>query len=322
MKKKILALTLTAALALSSTSAFAATTNCTKVNYTNYDFNSILKNYTNNSCVTQYKLTVNGKTVDLNTVDWNTVLNTNTNTAVKAQPVAAKPVVTQPVATKPAVTKPVATKPAATQPVAAKPVVTQPVATKPAATQPVAAKPVVTQPVATKPAATQPVAAKPVVTQPVATKPAATQPVTTAPAATAPTSNTTVSSSNLTYEQKVVELVNIERQKVGLSALTLDSAISNVARTKSKDMATNNYFAHQSPTYGSAGDMLTRFGIKWSAWGENIASGQRTPEAVVTAWMNSAGHRANILSANFSKIGVGYATNSNGTPYWTQMFTN
>jgi len=294
MKKKVLALTLTAALALSSTSAFAATTtNCTKV--TNYDFNSILKNYTNNSCVTQYKLTVNGKTVDLNTVDWNTVLNTNTTTAVKVQPVAAKPVVTQPAAAKPAVTKPAVTKPA------------------------------VTQPVATKPAATQPVAAKPVVTQPVATKPAATQPVTTAPAATqptAPTSNTTVSSSNLTYEQKVVELVNIERQKVGLSALTLDSAISNVARTKSKDMATNNYFAHQSPTYGSAGDMLTRFGIKWSAWGENIASGQRTPEAVVTAWMNSAGHRANILSSNFSKIGVGYATNSNGTPYWTQMFTN
>jgi len=85
-------------------------------------------------------------------------------------------------------------------------------------------------------------------------------------------------------------------------------------------MASNNYFAHQSPTYGSAGDMLKQSGINWSAWGENIASGQRTPEAVVTAWMNSEGHRANILSPNFSKIGVGYATNSNGTPYWTQMF--
>lgn len=261
MKMKILALTLTAALALSSTSAFAATTNCINVN--NNDVKVLLKNFTSNSNVKQYKLTINGKTVDLNTVDWNAVLNKNTTTTVKAQP-------------------------------------------------------------AVKPAATQPAAAKPVATQPVATTPAATQPATTAPAATkptAPTSNTTVSSSNLTYEQKVVELVNIERQKVGLPALTLDSAISNVARTKSKDMATNNYFAHQSPTYGSAGDMLTRFGIKWSAWGENIASGQRTPEAVVTAWMNSAGHRANILSANFSKIGVGYATNSNGTPYWTQMFT-
>jgi uncharacterized YkwD family protein len=134
------------------------------------------------------------------------------------------------------------------------------------------------------------------------------------------TTSTTTASSNLNYEQKVVELVNIERQKNGLSALALDSSVSNVARTKSKDMAANNYFAHQSPTYGSAGDMLKQSGINWSAWGENIASGQRTPEAVVTAWMNSEGHRANILSSNFSKIGVGYATNSNGTPYWTQMF--
>ena len=122
------------------------------------------------------------------------------------------------------------------------------------------------------------------------------------------------------YEQKVAELVNIERQKNGLAPLTLDSAISNVARIKSKDMSDNNYFAHQSPNYGSAGDMLTQFGIKWSAWGENIAAGQRTPEEVVNAWMNSEGHRANILSPNFSKIGVGYV--NNGRPNWTQMFTN
>lgn len=134
--------------------------------------------------------------------------------------------------------------------------------------------------------------------------------------------NTTVSSSNLTYEQKVVELVNIERQKAGLQTLKMDSAISNVARTKSKDMAVNNYFAHQSPTYGSAGDMLKKFGISWSAWGENIAAGQQTPEIVVNAWMNSPGHRANILSSNFNKIGVGYVTNSSGRPYWTQIFTN
>jgi len=102
----------------------------------------------------------------------------------------------------------------------------------------------------------------------------------------------------------------------------MDSAISNVARAKSKDMAVNNYFAHQSPTYGSAGDMLRQFGISWRAWGENIAAGQGTPEAVVNAWMNSSGHRANILSSNFSKIGVGYVTSSSGRPYWTQIFTD
>lgn len=129
-------------------------------------------------------------------------------------------------------------------------------------------------------------------------------------------------SSNVSYEERVAQLVNIEREKNGLQPLTFDSSISNVARAKSKDMADNNYFAHQSPTYGSAGDMLRNFGINWSAWGENIASGQDTPEEVVNAWMNSEGHRANILSPNFGKIGVGYVTGTNGTPYWTQMFTN
>jgi uncharacterized YkwD family protein len=295
MKKKIIALTLTAALALSSTSAFAATTTDCE-NTFNYDLSSLLKGITSNSNVKQYKLTVNGQEMDLNSIDWNTVFNKTT--AVQ------KPASTEQTTTAPAA-KPAAPKPAATAPTVSKPAVTTPVVTKPAT-------PVVTQPSA--PVVTQP-APKPAVTTPVATK--------TAPStATTTPSNTTVSSSNLTYEQKVAELVNIERQKAGLSALTFDQSVSNVARTKSKDMAANNYFAHQSPTYGSAGDMLTRFGIKWSAWGENIASGQRTPEAVVTAWMNSSGHRANILSANFSKIGVGYAVNSNGTPYWTQIFTN
>lgn len=132
--------------------------------------------------------------------------------------------------------------------------------------------------------------------------------------------NTTSAPITSNYEQKVAELVNIERQKNGLAPLTLDSAISKVARIKSKDMSDNNYFAHQSPTYGSAGDMLKQYGINWSAWGENIAAGQRTPEEVVNAWMNSEGHRANILSPNFSKIGVGYV--NNGRPNWTQMFTN
>ncbi len=148
------------------------------------------------------------------------------------------------------------------------------------------------------------------------------QPAENSQAETRQASNSSAQSSNSSYEQRVVQLVNVEREKNGLNPLVLDSSISNVARAKSKDMADNNYFAHQSPTYGSAGDMLRNFGINWSAWGENIASGQNTPEQVVNAWMNSEGHRANILSTNFGKIGVGYVTDSNGTPYWTQMFTN
>ncbi len=237
MKKKVLALTLSAALALSATPAFAAETNCTKV-ANKYDFNNLLQKYASQceNLKAKDKVTVNG-----NTIDWQSLLNKKINkTEVNKDNTAT----TQP-------DKEVTETPAP-------------------------------------------------------------------PVKGTGSSNTAVSS----YEQKVVELVNVERQKAGLSSLTLDSNISNVARTKSKDMADNNYFAHQSPTYGSAGDMLRKSGINWSAWGENIASGQRTPEAVVTAWMNSPGHKANIMSTNFSKIGVGYVTNSNGTPYWTQMFTN
>lgn len=122
-------------------------------------------------------------------------------------------------------------------------------------------------------------------------------------------------------EKEVVRLVNVERQKNGLNPLELDAELSRVARIKSQDMATKGYFSHTSPTYGSPFDMMKQFGIKYSAAGENIAMGQPSAEAVVKAWMNSEGHRANILSKNFTKIGVGYYKGSNGSPYWTQMFT-
>ena len=121
-------------------------------------------------------------------------------------------------------------------------------------------------------------------------------------------------------EKEVVRLVNVERQKNGLSPLVLDADLSKVARAKSQDMSTNRYFSHTSPTYGSPFEMMKKFGIKYSSAGENIAMGQPTAEAVVKAWMNSDGHRANILSKNFTKIGVGYFKGSNGSPYWTQMF--
>jgi uncharacterized YkwD family protein len=123
-------------------------------------------------------------------------------------------------------------------------------------------------------------------------------------------------------KKKVVQLVNAERQKAGLDALYIDSKISDVARVKSKDMADLNYFDHYSPTYGMANNMLLRFGITYSFWGENIAMGQDTPEIVVSEWMNSPSHRANILSSNFTFIGVGYYVDTDGTPYWTQLFTS
>ena len=119
------------------------------------------------------------------------------------------------------------------------------------------------------------------------------------------------------FESEVVRLVNVERSKNGLSALTENWELSRVARYKSKDMHDRNYFSHTSPTYGSPFDMMKNFGISYRAAGENIAKGYTTPQAVVNGWMNSEGHRANILNASFKQIGVGYYADGN---YWTQMF--
>lgn len=119
------------------------------------------------------------------------------------------------------------------------------------------------------------------------------------------------------YEKKVVELVNAERAKYGLSPLTLSAELCAGARVKSQDMAQNNYFSHNSPTYGSPFDMMKQFGITYRSAGENIAKGYSTPEAVVNGWMNSEGHRANILDSGYTTIGVGYVANGN---YWTQWF--
>lgn len=119
------------------------------------------------------------------------------------------------------------------------------------------------------------------------------------------------------YEKEVIRLVNEERAKAELSPLTENWELSRVARYKSQDMKDNRYFSHTSPTYGSAFQMMKSFGISYRSAGENIAMGQRTPSEVVTAWMNSSGHRANILNASYTEIGVGYVKDGN---YWTQMF--
>ncbi|MDY0406851.1 CAP domain-containing protein [Virgibacillus sp. 179-BFC.A HS] len=119
------------------------------------------------------------------------------------------------------------------------------------------------------------------------------------------------------YEQQVVDLTNQERAKQGLKPLKADLELSRVAREKSHDMAVNGYFSHNSPTYGSPFDMMKSYGIKYNTAGENIAKGQKTPQEVVNAWMNSEGHRANILNPNFTKIGVGYSAQGN---IWTQQF--
>ena len=119
------------------------------------------------------------------------------------------------------------------------------------------------------------------------------------------------------FEKEVIRLVNIERAKENLLPLTENPALSKLARQKSQDMHDNNYFNHISPTYGTPYEMISNAGINHTAAGENIAMGQRTPEQVVESWMNSPGHRANILNERFTQIGVGYCAQSN---IWTQMF--
>lgn len=128
-----------------------------------------------------------------------------------------------------------------------------------------------------------------------------------------PALDSTVSS----YENEVIRLVNAERVKHGLQALSTDWELSRVARYKSQDMKDNRYFSHTSPVYGSPFQMIKNFGVSYRSAGENIAMGYVSPQAVVNGWMNSSGHRANILNKSFTHIGVGYVAAGN---YWTQMF--
>jgi uncharacterized YkwD family protein/spore coat assembly protein SafA len=121
-------------------------------------------------------------------------------------------------------------------------------------------------------------------------------------------------------EQQVVKLVNAERAKVGVKPLTSDWELARVARFKSEDMRDNRYFDHNSPIYGTPFQMMKSFGINYRAAGENIAAGQTTAESVMKAWMNSPGHKQNILSPNFTHIGVGYAKGGSYGHYWTQQF--
>ncbi|MFC4558313.1 CAP domain-containing protein [Virgibacillus kekensis] len=119
------------------------------------------------------------------------------------------------------------------------------------------------------------------------------------------------------YSATVVKLTNQQRRNAGLSELKISKKLSQVARKKSMDMNNKDYFSHNSPTYGSPFDMMQEFNVSYQSAGENIARGQQTPQQVVGGWMDSPGHRANILNENFTHIGVGYVEDGN---YWTQMF--
>jgi len=148
--------------------------------------------------------------------------------------------------------------------------------------------------------------------------------VTTAPAPS-PTPAPSVSRGDYTtlsasaQEQKVWNLLNADRQKNGLSPLPLDKELSRIARIKAEDMRDSGYFAHESPTYGSAADMLRAFGYAYSGVGENIAH-HATAEKAQAAFMSSAGHRRNVLGSQWTRVGVGVSIDKNGFVYVTELF--
>lgn len=132
----------------------------------------------------------------------------------------------------------------------------------------------------------------------------------------------TVQSENTSVANRVLNLVNRERVKAGLSPLTLDSSLSAVAQMHSEDMAKNNYFSHTNLNGLSPFDRIKNYGISYKTAGENIAMGYKDAQSVVEGWMNSQGHRENILKSSFGKMGLGCQKGSNGKLYWTQVFTD
>ena len=137
------------------------------------------------------------------------------------------------------------------------------------------------------------------------------------------TNNTTPPSGNTTGmnsdEQEVFNLINQQRANNGLPALKMDSEVQRVARIKAQDMVNNNYFSHTSLTYCSSFDMLKSFKVSYRTAGENIA-GNSSNSGAVNAWMNSPGHRANILNSSFNYTGIGVVTGSKYGKIYVQMF--
>jgi len=189
----------------------------------------------------------------------------------------------------------------------------------PPASPPVSDSPAPTSPTpsgtapSTVPATTEPTA--PATTPASPSAPAPTSPAPTPTPTSAPTGNTAL-------EAEVVTIVNTERAKAGCAALTTDDRLIAAARGHSADMAARGYFSHTTPEGIEFSTRITSAGYRWSSAGENIAKGQRTAAEVMTSWMNSAGHKANILNCGFKNLGVGVAADAQGSLVWTQDFAS
>ncbi len=324
MKKLLFATALT--VVSMSTTAFAAEE--LNINYSNNCGIITVQGSYNNSCNNlkpEEATTKFCKPTETTTkCDWKPTFTTTEATTEVTTQATVKPTYTTTEATtetttqaavKPTYTTTEATTETTTQAVV-KPTYTTTEATTETTTQ-AAVKPTYTTTEATTETTTQ-AAVKPTYTTTEATTETTTQ------AAVKPTYTTTEATTEITTSatdssiaNQLLKLVNNARAENGLSPLTLNSDLSAVAQKKADDMKNNNYFSHTSPTYGSPFDMIKNAGISYKTAGENIAKGQSTAEAVFNAWMNSSGHRANILNKNFTQMGIGV---TNGTRYWSQMF--
>ncbi len=144
-------------------------------------------------------------------------------------------------------------------------------------------------------------------------------PVTKTPTAPSSPTATKQDSGHTSVEEQVIALVNAERAKEGCGPVTGNSLLARAAQGHSDDMAARDFFDHTNPDGAGPGERVTATGYGWSTYGENIAMGQQTAEQVMESWMNSPGHRANILNCSFKELGVGLHTGDGG-PYWTQVF--
>lgn len=153
--------------------------------------------------------------------------------------------------------------------------------------------------------------------------PASTLPTTTIPTTAAVPSQPAPAApdnGSVAFEEQVVALVNTERAAAGCPAMTVDSRLTAAARAHSADMAQRGYFDHTTPEGVTFAQRIERAGYSWSAAAENIARGQADPAAVMSSWMNSDGHRRNILNCGLRQIGVGLAYDTGNRPHWTQDF--
>jgi len=119
-------------------------------------------------------------------------------------------------------------------------------------------------------------------------------------------------------QAEVLRLVNIDREKVGLNGLTMNSTLNNAAMKRAEELQQS--FSHARPDGSNCSTVLSQFNITYFAAGENIAMNYPSPEAVVDGWMNSPGHKANILNERFTQLGVGVSKNDENTYQWVQIF--